>query len=103
MTKPQFGTREYYAEAFADYLADAASTEDPIKDYEHAMRILGGFQDAIESWLKYHRCAVDTFESLRDEFLGFSMSSVRATPWRGDLEAEEAALPEIPDIPTLLK
>ena len=102
-TKPKYGTREFYAEMFSDIISDTGCYETIEENYETVMKIMGGFQDAIDSWLKYHRVAAESFEDLRDEFHGFSISSVQPSAGREELEAEEEALPEIPSFPSLLQ
>lgn len=101
--KPEYGTREYYKRYFSDILTDAPMDDNLATNYEQAMAIMGGFQDAIDEWLQYHETAVQTFHDLRDEFLGFSASTAKPPAWCGDLEAEELALPDIPVFPSLLK
>ena len=49
MNKPEYGTREFYKEAFSDYLADINS-EDPSITYS----IVRGFFDALQDWRDYH-------------------------------------------------
>ena len=67
-TRPEYGSREYYSEMFSDIICDTGCYETVEENYETVMKIMGGFQDAIESWLNYHRVAACSFEDLRDEF-----------------------------------
>ena len=88
---------------FSDIICDTGCYETVEENYETVMKIMGGFQDAIESWLNYHRVAACSFEDLRDEFHGFSISSVQPPAGRQELEAEEDALPDIPSFPSLIQ
>lgn len=49
MNKPEYGTREYYKEVFADYLADINSDTPKI-----TYSIVRGFFDALQDWRDYH-------------------------------------------------
>ena len=49
MNRPEYGTREYYKAAFADYLADI-TTDDPSITYS----IVRGFFDALQDWRDFH-------------------------------------------------
>ena len=105
-TRPEYGSREFYAEMFSDIISDTGCYETVEENYETVMKIMGGFQDAIESWLNYHRVAAESFEDLRDEYLGFSFSSVKPEEFqelKDKLEAEESELPEIPSFPSLIQ
>ena len=103
MIKAEYGTKEYYQELFSDIISDTGCYETVEENYETVMTIMAGFQAAIDSWLKYHRTAVESFEDLRDEFHGFSISSVQPLAGRDELEAEEDALPKIPKFPSLIQ
>jgi predicted acetyltransferase len=44
-----YGTADYYAEGFSDYLADIDA-----KDPETTKNLIEGFYRALDSWFEYH-------------------------------------------------
>ena len=87
---PPYGSPEYFERGFSDYLADCESPE-------IALQILQGFEMAINSWLEYHETQARNYRELMRQFQSssFPPAEVRA--------AEEAELPEIPAVPSVLK
>lgn len=87
---PPYGSPEYFERGFSDYLADVESPE-------IAMQVLQGFEMAINSWLEYHETQARNYRDLMRQFQtsSFPPAEVRA--------AEEAELPKIPEIPSVLK
>lgn len=55
-----YGSAEYYADQFADLLADVQA-DTP----QYADNIIAGFFLAIDDWLKYHQDQVDAYTNLR--------------------------------------
>ena len=58
-----YGTTEYYADLFADILADVNG-----ENKEHpneADRIVNGFLYALEDWFNYHDVQARTYSDLR--------------------------------------
>ena len=49
MSTSKYGTRDFYKEAFADYLADVTMDDPSITD-----SIIRGFFDALQDWRDYH-------------------------------------------------
>lgn len=45
----QYGTTEYYAEMFADFIADCQHDAPDISDH-----LVAGFKQAIDDWRQYH-------------------------------------------------
>ena len=45
----EYGTADFYAEGFSDYLADIDA-----KDPETTKNLIEGFYRAIDSWFEYH-------------------------------------------------
>ena len=45
----QYGTKEYYAEMFADFIADVQHDSPEVSD-----NLVAGFLLAIDDWRKYH-------------------------------------------------
>jgi predicted acetyltransferase len=45
----KYGTADFYAEGFSDYLADIDA-----KDPETTKNLIEGFYRAIDSWFEYH-------------------------------------------------
>ena len=90
-----YGTIKYYKDHFMDILADAACEDTTDENMPHVENILEGFQEAITEWLKYHAEAAQTYEVMLKTFLDVNKAE--------DLEAQEAALPSIPAIPSIYK
>ena len=66
--KHQYGTAEYYAEMFADFIADAQHDSPDISD-----NLVAGFRMAIDDWRKYHVNQIlelDRVEFKLDEEIG---------------------------------
>lgn len=57
---PDYGTVDYYAAGFSDYLADIDS-EDP----ETTSNLIEGFYRALDSWFDYHDAQARTYAELR--------------------------------------
>tara|TARA_B100001094_G_scaffold104674_1_gene100916 strand:+ start:227 stop:535 length:309 start_codon:yes stop_codon:yes gene_type:complete len=93
----EYGTIEYFRECFSDVMSDLPPAKEDINAFDQAMIMMKAFEDAIESWLDYHKEAVTSFEYLRDEFL----AQRNEQQWLDD-EDEAAKLPEIPEFPSLL-
>lgn len=85
-----YGSAEYFERAFSDFLAD-------VDNPDTIDQILQGFEMSINSWLQYHEEQARNYRDLMRKWQSssFPPAEVRA--------AEEAALPEIPAIPSLLK
>ncbi len=47
--KHEYGTKEYYAEMFADFIADIQHDSPQVSD-----NLLAGFKLAINDWREYH-------------------------------------------------
>ena len=93
----EYGTIEYFRECFSDVMSDLPPAKEDINAFDQALIMMQAFEDAIESWLDYHKEAVTSFEYLRDEFL-----AQRAEQQQLDNENEASKLPEIPKFPSLL-
>ena len=52
-----YGTPEYYAEQFADFLADADSS-----DPKYGDALVEGFLLALADWRKYHQDQVNEYD-----------------------------------------
>ena len=95
MTKPDYGTKEYYKQYFSDILADAATGE--TNDKEKAMLLLQAFREAVQDWLDYHQQSADTYATLLHEFLDDNWGTLY-----GPVD-EELELPSIPEFPSFQK
>ena len=78
-------------------MSDLPPAKEDIKAFDQAMIMMKAFEDAIESWLDYHKEAVTSFEYLRDEFLAQRNEQLLL-----DSEDEASKLPDIPKFPSLL-
>jgi hypothetical protein len=56
-----YGTPEYYANGFADYLADVDASNP-----ETSTNLIKGFLLAVDEWLEYHQDQVYEYESIRE-------------------------------------
>ena len=56
-----YGTPEFYAEGFADYLADVDADNPATVD-----NLIEGFLVAVGDWLDYHKKQVDAYTELRE-------------------------------------
>ena len=59
MANLTYGTPEYYAEQFSDFLADAQASEPHYGD-----ALVEGFLLAIKSWRDYHAQQVDEYNRI---------------------------------------
>ena len=78
-------------------MSDLPPAKQEIDAFSQALVMMQAFEDAIESWLEYHREAVTSFEYLRDEFLAQRNEQLLI-----DSDDEAAKLPSIPKFPSLL-
>ena len=78
-------------------MSDLPPAKQEIDAFSQALVMMQAFEDAIESWLEYHREAVTSFEYLRDEFL-----AQRNEQLLMDSDDEATKLPSIPKFPSLL-
>ena len=93
----EYGSRKYFTECFSDIMSDLPPAKQEIDPFDQALVMMQAFEDAIESWLEYHREAVTSFEYLRDEFL-----AQRNEQLLMDSDDEATKLPSIPKFPSLL-
>ena len=55
-----YGTPEYYAEGFSDYLADVDAENPATVD-----NLIEGFYQALDSWFDYHDAQARAYADLR--------------------------------------
>ena len=60
MAHLKYGTVEYYADMFGDFLADVDGEEVATVD-----NILAGFYLALDDWFDYHKKQADAYGELR--------------------------------------
>jgi hypothetical protein len=60
VTQLTYGTAEYYAEAFADFLADVDATDPATTD-----NLIKGFYLAIDGWFEHHDAQARAYAELR--------------------------------------
>ena len=60
MANLTYGTAEYYAEGFSDYLADVDADRPETVD-----NLIEGFYRAIDSWFDYHDAQTRAYAKLR--------------------------------------
>jgi hypothetical protein len=60
MNYDKYGTADFYAEGFSDFLADIDA-----KDPETTKNLIEGFYRAIESWFEYHDEQARAYADLR--------------------------------------
>ena len=56
----EYGTADFYAEGFSDYLADIDA-----KDPDTTKNLIEGFYRAIDSWFEYHDEQARAYAELR--------------------------------------
>ena len=78
-------------------MSDLPPAKEDINAFDQAIIMMKAFEDAIESWLDYHKEAVTSFEYLRDEFLARRIEQQVL-----DSDEEASKLPDIPKFPSLL-
>ena len=59
MANLEYGTPQYYAEQFADFLADAQRDQP-----EYGNNLVEGFLIAIADWRKYHQDQVNEYNRI---------------------------------------
>ena len=69
MTKPEYGSSEFYANLFNDILADVGC-DDAEENRQTADNIMKGFELALVSWMNYHTTAIESYRELHARFLG---------------------------------
>ena len=60
MANLEYGTADYYAEGFSDYLADVDAA-----DPKTTENLIEGFYRAIDSWFDYHDAQAREYAKLR--------------------------------------
>ena len=61
MANLEYGTPEFYAECFADFLADVDGKDPAIAD-----NIIKGFLMSVEDWFNYHEQQANAYAQLRE-------------------------------------
>ena len=56
----KYGTAEYYAESFSDYLADVDAA-----DPKTTENLIEGFYRALDSWFDYHDAQARAYADMR--------------------------------------
>ena len=56
----KYGSVEYYAEGFSDYLADVDASQPDVTD-----NLIKGFYQALDSWFDYHDAQARAYAELR--------------------------------------
>ena len=64
----EYGTAKYYADLFADILADVGNYETVDRNVEQGLNIIAGFKMALEDWNEYTKL-VPHPEALMAEFI----------------------------------
>jgi hypothetical protein len=60
MRPTQYGSVEFFADGFSDYLADVDSTNPAITE-----NLIQGFYKALDSWFEYHDEQARTYADIR--------------------------------------
>ena len=60
MSNFKYGTAEYYAEGFSDYLADVDAA-----DPKTTENLIEGFYRALDSWFDYHDAQARAYADMR--------------------------------------
>ena len=60
MANLKYGTPEFYADCFADFLADVEGENPPTAD-----AIIEGFYQAVDDWFNYHDAQARAYAELR--------------------------------------
>ena len=60
MANLEYGTADYYAEGFSDFLADVDADRP-----ETAQNLIEGFYRALDSWFDYHDAQARTYAAMR--------------------------------------
>ena len=60
MSYHQYGTADYYAEGFSDYLADVDAA-----DPKTTENLIEGFYRALDSWFDYHDAQARAYADMR--------------------------------------
>ena len=60
MAYVEYGTADYYAEGFSDYLADVDAAEPDTVD-----NLIEGFYRALDSWFDYHDAQARAYAAMR--------------------------------------
>ena len=60
MANVEYGTADYYAEGFSDYLADVDADQP-----ETTQNLIEGFYRALDSWFDYHDAQARAYAKLR--------------------------------------
>ena len=59
MNHQRFGSKEFYAEHFADILADVGD------DLDQTEAVIDGLFEALDSWFSYHTLAAERYAKAR--------------------------------------
>lgn len=66
MSKPPFGSVEYYKNYFADIICDVSGSDDIEQNRKVVANIMAGFRMAIKESILYHDVSAESYRELRD-------------------------------------
>ena len=69
LTKPDYGSVEFYKGYFDDILADVGTSNSAAEDIEVALVVLEAFEASINEWMTYHQSCADSYATMLDKFL----------------------------------
>ena len=77
MSKPEYGTEEYYCELFSDIIADCATGREK-EDLVTIRNIMAGYERAIMSWMDYHEDSLKRYRELHRRFITGDLDEVKS-------------------------
>ena len=69
LTKPDYGSVEFYKSLFDDILSDIGYSNTPTDNIEVAMKVLEAFEASINEWMTYHQSCADSYAIMMDKYL----------------------------------
>ena len=77
MSKPEYGTEEYYCEMFSDIIADCATGREK-EDLVTIRNVMAGYERAIMSWMDYHEDSLKRYRELHRRFITGDLDEVKS-------------------------
>ena len=77
MSKPEYGTEEYYCELFSDIIADCATGREK-EDLVTIRNVMAGYERAIMSWMNYHKDSLKRYRELHRRFITGDLDEVKS-------------------------
>tara|TARA_B100001778_G_scaffold138679_1_gene113971 strand:- start:2381 stop:2653 length:273 start_codon:yes stop_codon:yes gene_type:complete len=69
VSKPDYGSVEFYKQYFDDILADVGTSNSAAENIEVALVVLEAFEASINEWMTYHQSCAESYVTMLDKFM----------------------------------